>query len=224
MRAARWVGALALILPLTLGAAQPAPETVVRGDALEISSELSADATALAPGASVDWTLGVSAPGADESGTMTRTLSAGGSLARHLTVEIGECAEADCAAPRTIIDAGAPVVGETIDLGDQDLADARWLVVTITMSPDVPASAQGQNSTLQFEARGAGEATAVSPGGTPDGASLVPPNGPLATTGASSPLWMLLVAAALGGGGLLLVATRRRDRDGSATAITSLRA
>lgn len=215
IRPARGAAALALALPLTLGAALPATGDAVGGAGLEVTSELPAAATALIPGTSVEWTVGISTPGAAADGIISRTLTATGPLADHLTVAVDECADRECAAPHAVLVSDVRVADETIDLGSQDLSDARWLVISVTMTADAPASAQEEMGVLRLEARGAGETIVVSPGEAPTSAGPVPvsPSGPLALTGATSFFWALLAAMLLGGGVLLIAAARRRTRD-----------
>ena len=171
----RATAVLGLVLTLTLGiasVASAAEHQVVRGHYLELVSVLPDGADRLSPSVTVDWWVGISAPGAEsasgDGGSIDRALQADGDLTRYLQLRVARCAEpagADCTGGSTLVPLGTVRSGQEIDLGSQASDEQEWLLVQVSLPEDAPATAQSLTGSLRLTARGAGEELAVSPGG-----------------------------------------------------------
>lgn len=217
--------ALAWALTLVTPTLAHAHEQVVRGQYLQLVSVMPDGADRLSPGVTVDWVVGVAAPGV-EDGTISRTLHVDGDLAPHLRVAVASCTERpvhDCAGRSTVVASGRPTSLRGIDLGNQKTSQ-HWLLIRVTLPEGAPANAQALTSRLRLEARGAGDELTITPEpGAPggpaeengtDGASNAGeppiddplpsrPDGMLPGTGVQPGLWLLVAAAALLGGAAL---------------------
>lgn len=170
----RATAVLGLVLTLTLGmtsVASAADHQVVRGDYLELISVPPDGADRLSPGDTVEWVVGISAPGAKsgsgDGASIDRALQADGDLTRYLQLRVARCAEpagADCTGGSTLVPLGAVRSGQEIDLGSQAADEQEWLLVQVRLPEDAPATVQSLTGSLRLTARGAGEELAVSPG------------------------------------------------------------
>lgn len=172
--AQRATAVLGVALALTLGmsaVASAAEQQVVRGRYLELVSIQPDGADRLSPGVTVDWRVGISAPGA-AGGSIERTVQVGGDLAQYLQVSVSSCtgpAAEDCTGGSTLVPPSTLAAGQRIDLGSQDADEQQWLLVQVRLPEDAPAGAQSLTGSLRLTARGAGEELVVTPDGDASG-------------------------------------------------------
>lgn len=200
---------LALLLAAGASLTAPAPmahaasdERVVQGNVIRLVSIDSAQMSALVPGTSAVWQVGVMAD-AETPGTITVQLSSTGDAVLELRYDVQACAvrwvdDACAAASTVVVEQPVPLDGVGRDILSMPSDEQRWLRILATRPENADPEASGAVD-ITVRATGLGDDVSTSPGGS------------LPVTGTSVP-WLLAALAVLllaAGAGVALHARRQ---------------